>query len=99
MIIAYDRTTKSAINISHKLPEVDSGVLISRAMLTNGLNVDPSHVILISIIPGLRSDFNRDTFRLIPLTKMKLQQTELVGLRPILVSFLDSLSASSDSLT
>lgn len=85
IIIAYDKTTGNGVNIAHNFPDLYTGQIIDRSMLVNNLDLDKSNVEVIHLIAGARNCYVRDTYKLNGLTKMKIDQSKVVGFQPALV--------------
>lgn len=86
VIIVYDKSTKSAIDVAHNFPELYSGKIIDRAMLLEGLDINPKDVDIINFVIGGWNNYVRDTQKLNGLIKLKIEQSKIMGFRPMLVS-------------
>lgn len=87
MIIAYDKSTNTGIDIAQNFPELYTGQIIDRSMLIQGLSMNTSDVEIVNIIVGGWNNYVRDTNKLGGLLKLKIEQSKIVGFRPVLVSF------------
>lgn len=55
-------------------------------MLVEGLDTDAENVEIVSIIAGGWNNYIRDTQKLNGYAKQKIEQSKIIGLRPVLVS-------------
>lgn len=83
-IVAYDRRSYRGLDVLDRYPEHYSGTIISRDMLLKGLP-DEKHIEMINIIVGGWNNYVRNQDRLTGLLSFKMEQSKLIGFKPIMV--------------
>lgn len=86
IVIAYDKKSGTGIDISHNLRSHYVGTIIDRSMLVGGLDIDATDVEILNIIVGGWNNYVRDTPKLNGFMRQKIEQSKILGLRPVLVS-------------
>ncbi|KAJ6636950.1 FAST kinase domain-containing protein 5, mitochondrial [Pseudolycoriella hygida] len=89
VIFVYNKITKATIDVTQNFPEIYTGVIIDRSMLIKGIDASPSDVEAINIIIGGWNHFVRHTNKLTGPLKLKLEQSKLLGLQPILIPWFE----------
>lgn len=87
VIIAYDKSAGTGIDIAHNLPPIYTGKIIDRSMVLKGL--DTTNVEIFNIIVGGWAHYNRDTDKMNGLTMQKIEQSKILGLRPVVIPWFE----------
>lgn len=82
-MIAYDRRTGTAQDLSHRYPEHYTSTIITKDLLVDA--GDEQHICMINLIVGGWNNYVRDTPRLTGLIAQKLVQSRLIGMQPLVV--------------
>lgn len=85
VIVACDRRTGKGLDVLDRYPEHYSGTIISKDLLLNGLP-DVEHFEMINLIVGGWNNYVRNQDRLTGLLNFKMEQSKLIGFKPIMVS-------------
>ncbi|XP_037027452.1 uncharacterized protein LOC119068111 [Bradysia coprophila] len=85
IIIAYNKYSNTGIDIAHNLRQHYTGKIIDRSMLVDGLNTEAANVEIFNIIVGGWNSYVRDTPKLNGFMRQKIEQSKLLGLRPVLI--------------